>query len=45
MRPDVPDEQARKAMLTPDDVAAAVATVLDQPSNVCINELAITPVR
>lgn len=45
MRPDVPDEQARKAMLTPDDVAAAVATVLDQPSNVCINELVITPVR
>jgi NADP-dependent 3-hydroxy acid dehydrogenase YdfG len=43
-RPQVPDAEARKLMLTPDDVARAVLFVLDSPPHVRIDELVITPV-
>jgi NADP-dependent 3-hydroxy acid dehydrogenase YdfG len=42
-RPNVPDEAARKVMLSPDDVAAAVRYVLDAPAHVRIDELVISP--
>ncbi|WP_185975623.1 SDR family oxidoreductase [Tessaracoccus rhinocerotis] len=45
MRPNVPGAEARKTMLTPKDVAAAVGMVIDQPRHVCVNELVISPVR
>ena len=44
MRPRVPDEAARKLMLSPSDVAAAVAFVLDSPQHVRVDELVISPV-
>lgn len=44
-RPTVPDAAARSRMLSPDDVARAVAFVLDSPPNVCINELVVSPVH
>ncbi len=44
LRPEVPDEAARKVMLSPDDVAGAVRFVLDSPPHVRIDELVITPV-
>jgi len=43
LRPQVPGDEARSVMLTPDDVARAVQFVLDSPSHVRINELVITP--
>lgn len=43
MRPMVPDAEARKVMLTADDIASAVQFVLDCPSHVRIDELVITP--
>ncbi|KQQ00036.1 MULTISPECIES: SDR family oxidoreductase [unclassified Rathayibacter] len=43
-RPVVPDDDARRSMLTPVDIAAATQFVLDSPSHVCIDELVITPV-
>ncbi|MWV60105.1 SDR family oxidoreductase [Rathayibacter sp. VKM Ac-2754] len=43
-RPVVPDAEARRSMLTPDDIAAATQFVLDSPPHVCIDELVITPV-
>lgn len=43
MRPNVPDTDARRGMLSPDDVARAVQFVLDSPPNVRIDELVITP--
>ncbi len=43
MRPRVPDEVARRTMLTPDDVARAVQFVLDCPPHVRIDELVISP--
>ncbi|WP_235934383.1 SDR family oxidoreductase [Paramicrobacterium chengjingii] len=44
-RPAVPDAEARTRMLSPDDVARAVAFVLDSPAEVCVNELVISPVH
>ena len=43
MRPQVPDEEGREGMLSPDDVARAVLFALDAPSHVRIDELVITP--
>jgi NADP-dependent 3-hydroxy acid dehydrogenase YdfG len=43
MRPEVPDAAGRVGMLQPDDVARAVAFVLDSPPHVRIDELVITP--
>ena len=44
LRPQVPDEEARTEMLTPEDVARAVLFVLDSPPHVRIDELVISPV-
>jgi NADP-dependent 3-hydroxy acid dehydrogenase YdfG len=44
LRPNVPDEEARAKMLTPDDVARAVLFVLDSPAHVRIDELVISPI-
>jgi NADP-dependent 3-hydroxy acid dehydrogenase YdfG len=44
LRPNVPDEEARAQMLTPDDVARAVLFVLASPPHVRIDELVISPV-
>lgn len=44
LRPQVPDEQARAAMLTPDDVARSVMFVLESPPHVRVDELVISPV-
>jgi NADP-dependent 3-hydroxy acid dehydrogenase YdfG len=44
LRPNVPDEDARAQMLTPDDVARAVLFVLQSPPHVRIDELVISPV-
>jgi NADP-dependent 3-hydroxy acid dehydrogenase YdfG len=44
LRPNVPDENARAQMLTPDDVARAVLFVLQSPPHVRIDELVISPV-
>ena len=43
-RPQVPDAEARKVMLSADDVARAVLFVLDSLPHVRIDELVITPV-
>jgi NADP-dependent 3-hydroxy acid dehydrogenase YdfG len=43
MRPQVPDEEGRQGMLSPDDVARAVLFALDAPRHVRIDELVITP--
>ena len=43
-RPQVPDAEARKVMLSADDVARAVLFVLDSPPHVRVDELVITPV-
>lgn len=43
MRPQVPNAAARRSMLSPDDIAAAVQFVLDCPPHVCVNELVISP--
>ena len=45
MRPSVPDAVARQSMLSPDDVAASVAFVIESPATVCVNELVVTPVK
>jgi NADP-dependent 3-hydroxy acid dehydrogenase YdfG len=44
LRPQVPDAEARKVMLSPDDVARAVLFVLNSPPHVRIDELVISPV-
>jgi len=44
LRPHVPDAEARRVMLSPDDIAAAVVFVLDSPAHVRIDELVISPV-
>ncbi len=44
LRPNVPDQDARAQMLTPDDVARAVLFVLQSPPHVRIDELVISPV-
>ena len=44
LRPQVPDAQARAAMLTSADVARAVMFVLESPPHVRIDELVISPV-
>ncbi|MBA8793806.1 NADP-dependent 3-hydroxy acid dehydrogenase YdfG [Friedmanniella endophytica] len=44
LRPNVPDADARAVMLTPEDVAATVAFVLQSPPHVRIDELVISPV-
>lgn len=43
-RPNVPDAEARAAMLTPDDIARTVSFVIDAPPHVRIDELVISPV-
>ncbi len=43
LRPNVPDADARKRMLSPDDVARSVQFVLDSPRHVTIDELVISP--
>jgi NADP-dependent 3-hydroxy acid dehydrogenase YdfG len=43
-RPQVPDADARKVMLSANDVARAVLFVLDSPPHVRIDELVISPV-
>ena len=43
-RPQVPDAEARKVMLSPDDVGRAALFVLDSPPHVRIDELVISPV-
>jgi len=43
MRPQVPDEVARRTMLSPDDVASAVLYVLGTPAHLRIDELVISP--
>jgi NADP-dependent 3-hydroxy acid dehydrogenase YdfG len=42
-RPEVPDADARKVMLHPDDVARSILHVLDAPAHVRIDELVISP--
>lgn len=44
-RPEVPDAEARAAMLTPADIGETVRFVLDAPPHVRIDELVISPVR
>ena len=44
MRPQVPGEEARAAMLTPDDVGQAIEWIMNAPLHVRINELVIKPV-
>ena len=44
MRPNVPDADARKVMLSAEDVARAVLFVLDSPAHVRIDELVMSPV-
>jgi NADP-dependent 3-hydroxy acid dehydrogenase YdfG len=44
LRPKVPDAEARRVMLSPDDVAVAVLFVLQSPAHVRIDELVISPV-
>jgi NADP-dependent 3-hydroxy acid dehydrogenase YdfG len=44
LRPQVPDAEARAAMLTPDDVARAVLFVLESPPQVRVDEIVISPV-
>jgi NADP-dependent 3-hydroxy acid dehydrogenase YdfG len=43
-RPQVPDAEARKVMLSPDDVGRAALFVLEAPPHVRIDELVISPV-
>lgn len=43
-RPQVPGDEARSVMLSPEDVARAVLFVLDSPRHVRIDELVISPV-
>ncbi len=43
-RPEVPDGEARALMLSADDIARAVAFVLDAPPHVRVDELVISPV-
>jgi NADP-dependent 3-hydroxy acid dehydrogenase YdfG len=44
LRPQVPDANARQAMLSPGDIAATVLFVLEVPAHVRIDELVISPV-
>jgi len=44
LRPNVPGDDERRRMLSPDDVARAIQFVLDSPPHVRINELVITPI-
>lgn len=43
LRPQTPDAEARRKMLSPDDVASAIAFALDAPRHLRIDELVITP--
>jgi NADP-dependent 3-hydroxy acid dehydrogenase YdfG len=43
-RPQVPGDEARSVMLTPEDVARAIQFVLDSPTHMRIDELVISPV-
>ena len=43
LRPEVPNHAQRSLMLSPDDVARAVLFVLESPSHVRIDELALSP--
>ncbi|GAA1441546.1 SDR family oxidoreductase [Leifsonia poae] len=43
LRPQVPDDAARAAMLQPDEVARAIQFVLDAPGHVRYDELVISP--
>lgn len=45
LRPQVPDSDARRVMLSPDDVSAAILFVLESPAHVRIDELVISPVH
>ena len=45
LRPVVPGEGDRVAMLSPEDVARTVQFVLDSPPHVCVNELVVTPTK
>ncbi|GAA1433038.1 SDR family NAD(P)-dependent oxidoreductase [Microlunatus lacustris] len=45
LRPVVPGEDDRVAMLSPEDVARTVQFVLDSPPHVCVNELVVTPTK
>ena len=42
-RPHVPSDDARRSMLSPADVARAIAFVLDSPAHVRIDELVLSP--
>ncbi len=42
-RPTPPSEEDIKLMLTPEDIADAIAYVVQAPGRVCINELVISP--
>lgn len=44
LRPEVPGEAARAAMLSPEDVARAIRFVLDSPAHVRLDELVISPI-
>ena len=44
LRPEIPDREARTAMLSADDVASAVLFVLEAPAHVRVDELVISPV-
>lgn len=45
LRPNVPGAEARREMLTPEDIARAAQFVLDSPPHVRIDELVISPTR
>ncbi|MCH6470206.1 SDR family NAD(P)-dependent oxidoreductase [Sinomonas sp. 5-5] len=44
LRPNVPGDEQRASMLSPEDVARSVQFVLEGPRHVRIDELVITPV-
>ncbi|MDF2580574.1 MAG: short-chain dehydrogenase [Microbacterium sp.] len=44
LRPEVPDAEARRRMLTPEDIGRTVRFVIDAPPHVRIDELVISPV-
>lgn len=42
-RPEVPDAEARAAMLQPEDIARAVSFVLESPASMRVDELVVSP--
>lgn len=44
LRPEVPGDDARAVMLSPDDIAAAIRFVVDAPPHVRVDELVISPI-